>query len=228
MIVLFTEKEFEEAPSRKKVLKLQCKQCSKIFLATRHKIQAALNENHHHTCDFCSRACSSAATSRLTIAPCGNCGKKVTRKKNQGRRSKSGKIFCDLSCACSYNNKNKKHGTRRSKMEIYLEEMITETYPDLEVVCNGKTTIGSELDFYFPSLALAIEVNGIYHYKPIHGKDKLKKIRRNDKNKSARCVEKSIDLKIINSSKCKRFGEKEKVAYWKKFESILKNSLRRL
>ena len=41
---------------------------------------------------------------------------------------------------------------------------------------NNSTTISSELDFYFPQLKLAIEINGIVHYEPIYGSNKFDKI----------------------------------------------------
>jgi hypothetical protein len=33
------------------------------------------------------------------------------------------------------------------------------------------------LDFYFPELRFAIELNGITHYEPIYGEDKFEKIK---------------------------------------------------
>ena len=36
--------------------------------------------------------------------------------------------------------------------------------------------INSELDVYVPSLNLAFELNGIFHYEPIYGEKKLNQI----------------------------------------------------
>jgi hypothetical protein len=108
--------------------------------------------------------------------------------------------FCSRSCSASYNNKHKTHGNRRSKLEIWLEEQLTILYPDLEIHYNRKDAIGSELDIYIPSLNLAIELNGIFHYEPIYGKDKLNQIQQNDKSKSMLCFEHKIDLCIIDTS----------------------------
>ena len=70
-------------------------------------------------------------------------------------------------------------------MEVYLEEQIRKNYSSLELLCNDKTTINSELDFYFPGLKLAIELNGILHFEPIYGDKKLDQIQNNDhKNRS--------------------------------------------
>ena len=46
-----------------------------------------------------------------------------------------------------------------------------------------KSVINSELDFYFPNLKLAIEINGPLHYKPIYGKDKLIQIQNNNRDR---------------------------------------------
>ena len=65
---------------------------------------------------------------------------------------------------------------------MWLEEQLTSLYPKLDIHFNRKDTIGSELDIYIPSLNLAVELNGIFHYEPIFGKDKLSKIKTNDAN----------------------------------------------
>ena len=81
-----------------------------------------------------------------------------------------------MSCAATYNNKNKTHGTRRSKLECFIEKKLSELYPDLTIHYNQKDTINSELDIYIPSFKLAFELNGIFHYEPIYGEEKLNQI----------------------------------------------------
>ena len=73
-------------------------------------------------------------------------------------------------------------------------------YPNLPIEFNKKDIIGSELDIYIPSLNLAIEVNGIFHYEPIYGVDKLHKIQANDASKAQSCLEEGVDLFVINTS----------------------------
>ena len=72
----------------------------------------------------------------------------------------------------------------------------------LDISYNKKDIIESELDIYIPSLKLAIELNGIVHYEPIYGSDKLTKIQNNDKQKSIRCYEAGIEFATIDTSKC--------------------------
>lgn len=108
--------------------------------------------------------------------------------------------FCSRSCAATYNNKHKKHGTRRSKLEVWLEQELTKLYPELVFQFNSKEAIGSELDIYIPSLKLAFELNGIFHYEPIFGDKKLNQIQVNDQNKFQACQASGISLCILDVS----------------------------
>ena len=56
------------------------------------------------------------------------------------------------------------------------------------------------MDIYIPSLKLAIEFNGIFHYEPIYGDNKLKRIKTNDTRKFQACIENKIELCIIDVS----------------------------
>jgi hypothetical protein len=95
--------------------------------------------------------------------------------------------------------------TTRSKIELFLEGRFGEEYPGLEVLYNNRSTIGLELDIYFPSLKLAVELNGITHYAPIYGGRSLFRTQRNDMRKRARCERKSIHLMVLNISEIKKF-----------------------
>lgn len=136
---------------------------------------------------------------------------------NKGKRSS--RNFCSSSCAATYNNKNKTHGTRRSKLESYLEERLRSEFPDIILICNGKDAIGSELDFYFPQLRLAIELNGIFYYEPIYGTDKLERIQANDQQKCAACLAAGIEFCTIDTSTVDHVTKAVKERYW----SIVKN-----
>jgi hypothetical protein len=146
-----------------------------------------------------------------------NCN--IEFKKKQVDIKKSPNHFCTRSCAVSYNNKNKTKGNRRSKLEIYIEEQLTILYPNLNIDYNKKNVIGSELDIYIPSFKLAFELNGIFHYEPIFGSDKLNQIQENDVSKSKACFDKHIDLCIIDSSGLKYF----KLSNAKKYLDIVVN-----
>lgn len=134
---------------------------------------------------------------------CRECGKEV--RKNYVPRSKSGRVFCGSSCAARYNNTHKTTGTRRSKLEGWLEERLRELYPDLDIHCNRRDAINGELDFYFPSLKLAFELNGIFHYEPIYGVESLEKCQNNDARKMQACFERGIELCVIDVSRQLQF-----------------------
>ena len=116
------------------------------------------------------------------------------------KKSKSGNLFCSKSCSTKYNNENKKSGSRRSKLEMWIEEQLKNKY-EFEIIFNGKDTINSELDIYIPSLKLAFELNGIFHYEPIYGDEKLKTIKNNDNKKFQACLERKIELCVIDTTK---------------------------
>lgn len=120
-----------------------------------------------------------------------------------------------------YNNKHKKRGSQRSKLEKYIEDQLANLYPHLTVLYNDRTTIKAELDIYIPSLQLAIELNGIFHYEPIFGELKLSQTQTNDKRKFQACLEEKIELCIIDTSTMKYF----KPANAEKYLKIVTNLL---
>lgn len=96
---------------------------------------------------------------------------------------------------------------------------MQELYPNLIFHFNHKDTINSELDIYIPSLKLAFEINGIFHYEPIFGKNKLHQIQNNDNNKFQLCQKHNISLCIIDTSSQKYFKEQTS----KKYLNIITN-----
>jgi len=194
MIPLYTQEQFDNAKSTDKLL-CQCYQCNDAFLILKKYITHELKHNNNQ-CKFCSKLCYTSNKDTKTIINCSNCN--TTFKKRCAIQTKNN--FCSQSCSTSYNNKHKSHGTRRSKLESYLETQLTILYPNLLIDYNKKDAIGSELDIFIPSLNLAFELNGIFHYEPIYGSGKLDQIQNNDQNKFKLCIENKIDLCIIDTS----------------------------
>jgi len=183
---------------------VRCEQCGIEFYKTACEQRKTKNS-------FCSKDCWSIYQNIRPEVSCLKCG--VLFKKRQSEINKTKNHFCSKSCASSYNNTHKTYGTRRAKLEVFLEEQIKENYPDLELICNQKTAIESELDFYFPQLRFAIELNGITHYEPIFGADKFEKIQNNDKRKVIACYEKGIELAIVDTSSCSYLSANNKEKY---------------
>mgnify|MGYP001548406026 FL=1 len=213
---LFTEEEFQLCKSRE-FLTLSCTHCKKVFQKKKHQIQAELKKNENRRF-YCSRECFCEGQKVRVKTSCSNCGTLLSKTSS---KLKYDNAFCSRSCAATYNNKHKKHGTRRSKLEIYLEKELRKEFPDLELICNGKEAIGSELDFYFPELRFAIELNGIFHYEPIYGQDKLERIQNNDRQKLIRCYKKGIELAIVDSSSVSYLSTKAKEKYLEIVRSLI-------
>ena len=116
-------------------------------------------------------------------------------------------------------------GIRRSKLEAWLEIKLIEQYPNFEIQFNRKDAINSELDIYIPSLKLAFELNGIFHYEPIYGNDKLNQIGNNDNRKFQACIERGIELCIIDTSTQKNFKEKSSKKFLDIITSFIDNKL---
>ena len=223
MISLYTQKEFDRSKSIDLLL-LKCEWCNKPFTRMKKDVKRSLLGTRPEI-RCCSKSCSASLQSPKQKINCVNCNAEVYKRPSQIKKSKSGNNFCSKSCATSYNNKNKKHGTRRSKLEIWLEGQLKLSYPKLDIRFNESTTIGSELDIYIPSLNIAFELNGIFHYEPIYGKDKFNQIQVNDISKSKACHDNKIDLCIINTSGQKYFKPKTSQKYLNIINSVITERL---
>lgn len=136
---------------------------------------------------------------------CKQCNKIIPYKKAAQKKAELKKgakhSFCNQSCAASYHNTHKTHGTRVSKLERWMAEKLTSLFPSLEIHYNRKDAINSELDIYIPSMKLAFELNGPFHYEPIFSEEQLKSIQNNDQRKLQACLERGIELCVIDTSK---------------------------
>lgn len=180
---------------------LKCNYCKNDFkrlLATHNN--NINNLSHKHQNIFCSRGCCDKFKSEKNtiIIDCGSCGQKLTKQKSQAKRSKTGKTFCNQSCAATYNNKLKRK-SRRSKIEAKFYNLIVKEFPSLDILSNDKTMLnGYEVDVAIPELQLAIEWNGIVHFKPIYGQTKLDRIQTRDTEKLKIASDKDINLIVIS------------------------------
>lgn len=217
---LYTEEEFKTAKSRQ-LLPLRCLRCLETFHRTKHEIQIAIwsrsNQNRKRTWDFCSIQCRNASDCPPTTIICEHCQKTFQKRPAEIRDTKHN--FCCKSCAAKYNNAHKTKGTRVSKLEKWLAVKLPELYQTLEFHFNRTDAINGELDIFIPSLKLAFELNGIFHYEPIYGPEKLASTQNNDNRKILACAERGIGLCIIDNSSMKNF----KPIRAQKFLDIIKN-----
>lgn len=184
------------------MIPLKCDYCGDTF----HRLQKFVKSSKKRfptRKHLCSKECiSNNQFSKLPVQ-CKNCNKTFLKLPNQLKKCPNS--FCSSSCAATYNNTHKTHGCRRSKLEFYLEQILPPKYPELEFHFARKDTINSELDIYIPTLKLAFELNGIFHYEPIYGEKQLKKIQNNDQRKFQACLEHNIELCIIDVSSLNHF-----------------------
>lgn len=68
---------------------------------------------------------------------------------------------------------------------------------------------------------MAIEFNGIHHYKPIYGQSKLERIQKNDRQKIKSCQEKNIELYIYDISSIKCFTPKKGISYLEEITDLI-------
>ena len=187
-----------------------CDYCNEQFQRTKglgfFKTQGFKNRKF-----FCNNKCQ--RSERLSRKPKHAIECKQCKNMFQTYNADDNRKFCSQSCAATYNNTHKTHGTRRSKLEIWLERQLISLYPNIEIHFNRKDTINSELDIYIPSLKLAFELNGIYHYEPIHSAEQLSKIQNNDKRKFQACLERGIELCIIDTSRFLHFKENKAIPF---------------
>ena len=208
---LFNEQEFNNSKS-KDLLPLECYHCHEPFYRKKKEIKF-IRKTPNRNIFFCSYKCNKEHNKNGKNLNCTNCGESFYRCIAEINKSKSGNHFCSKSCAITHRNKNNPTHTRRSKLEAWLEEQLTELYPNLDIEFNDKETIGSELDIYIPSLNVAFELNGIFHYEPIYGNDKLRLIQENDQSKSKACHDAMINLCVIDTSQQKYFKPKTSKKY---------------
>lgn len=199
-------------------IQFECYVCSSHFLVRKIEVKYALGilpipskSNNTGCLKYCSKKCKGVSMNTEAEYTCTHCSTKVVKKACEVRKVKN--IFCSRSCAATYNNLNKKTGNRRSKLEVWLEAQLNVMYPELAIEYCNKAAINGELDIYVPSLRLAFELNGIYHYEPIHGQGKLDQVQSNDGRKFQACIEHDIELVIMDTSQLKYFKEANCLPY---------------
>jgi len=75
---------------------------------------------------------------------------------------------------------------------------------------------------------LAFELNGIFHYEPIYGQNKLNQIQNNDNRKFQACLENNIELCIIDTSSQTYFKPKTAQKFLDIITNLINNKISRL
>ena len=203
---MYTEEEFKNAKGNDFLL-CKCEYCKNNFFIEKFKLFRIKDRVRR----FCSLKCAGKYKDVKIDLFCKNCNFSFRKRPKEIDGYKNN--FCSQSCSTTFNNKNKIIGYRRSKLEAFIENELTKSFPSLEIHFNKKNTISCELDIYIPSIKLAFELNGIFHYKPIYGVEKLEKVKNNDIEKINKCSKLGIKLHIIDVSKQGHFNRTNSIQY---------------
>lgn len=178
---------------------LQCLQCKQDVL----KFKSEIQKNPDKV--FCNSTCSSnydwktrhKSDSRKSYL-CKICNKNFLRYSCDIH---SQNIFCSASCASKHTSQFTKR-REKSNLELFILQKLKENFPYLRILTGDREQCsGLELDFYFPDLNTAIEINGPIHYKSIYGEKYLSSMQERDLRKSEICKNKNIDLIYIKNDK---------------------------
>lgn len=204
-------------------LTLQCHYCGMSFVRQLKN----MHKNPKNKLHFCNRKCYGQFKGETNTikAVCTQCGLPVSRKLSQHKLSKSRHMFCNNVCSARYNNKHKATGTRRSKVEAWLEQQLTAVYPNLEFKFNTLELMGFELDIFVPSLKVGFEINGLTHFRPIYGQEKFDRMQTNDSLKRRTCQERGIHLHVVDVSAQKRFSPETSVVFFLEIQDVIKARL---
>lgn len=212
-----SKKEFDELTLRENI-KMYCRVCDCPFMQSKNIVIKSFKNGF--TSGFCSRNCSNKFKKNQVSQLCEECQIPIMVRKWQ--YDNYNHFFCSYHCSAKFRAKNKKTGDNRSKIEEFIELKIKEKFPDLILLTNDRQLLnGLELDFYFPSLKIGIELNGITHYEPIYGIDRLTRSKDSDKRKMILCNEIGIELAVINISQFKYFTEKSGDIVFQEIEKII-------
>lgn len=196
-----------------------CDACSATFAVAKKYITFRETHGTKKCGTYCSVTCRRVGSRKGNVVACSQCDTLLYRKPHHIKQSKSGRQFCNQSCAARFNNANKQSGYRRSQLEIFIEQQLKIEFPLLAFKTNDRT-FGIEFDFYIPNMKIALEINGIVHYQPIYGLEKYAIIQANDIKKKTICGKENITL-IIYKDVINGFTiSKAKIA-WSELKTIL-------
>ncbi len=149
---------------------------------------------------FCTQDCFDRFQNHKTRVRCDKCGKIVWKTPSAMKHPYH---FCTQKCFMKF-------AFPESQMEVEFEKLVQ----DLDIPYDrniwsilknsGRNNRDLELDFYFPTIRFAVEINGIAHYKPIYGEDALAGQKIRDRKKKDKCKELGIILRVVKPGDCKR------------------------
>lgn len=171
----------------------KCDECgNKVF-----RPPSLLKDREHI---FCSIKCHDVFQNQKTEVKCAKCEKAIWKSPCAMKKRHH---FCSTKCFSKYS-------FSESFVETEFEKMVKPLRIPYER--NDRATLQNltdkrksmELDFYFPTIKFAVEINGGCHYGPIYGEDALAGQKVRDKKKRRACKELGIILRVVKPGDCKR------------------------
>src|SRR4051812_23776211 len=100
------------------MITVECKRCGKQVAKTAGRYHESLKNGWNF---FCSLRCRYSYREKGEEVPCARCQRLIRKTPARIRQTKTN-VFCSKSCAAVYNNGHKETGTRRSKLEAFIEQ----------------------------------------------------------------------------------------------------------
>jgi YHS domain-containing protein len=148
---------------------------------------------------FCSQACHDKFQDAKVELVCEICSKKFRVSPVYAKRNEH--HFCSNDCKGKFVVNGKVFESEFEKLaaplgvnfikndRLTLMQSLPHRFPN--------KTFALELDFYFPDLRFAVEINGPPHFVPIYGLDPLRKRQIRDRRKKRLCKEAGIKLRTV-------------------------------
>jgi ribosomal protein L33 len=204
-----TIQQIQNSP-RGAIITLLCHACGIEFQRKKSEVMKSIRKGKKFSCSVgCSNRLSNSGLQRFVTLKCDECGQEFTRvmkdyRKNQLRNA--AKLYCNKHCAMIALNKSPRSSRPTSSHEVIMSQIIKDNYDNNICIFNNVRDVfpdNLEIDIWIPSVCLAIELNGVCHFYPIYGEDRLKKTQSNDYKKSMLAQKMNINLLTIDTSSLK-------------------------
>lgn len=86
---------------------IKCDFCGKEFERDERYFKFSVKNGYKQ---YCSSECVKQSKTKKIKCTCANCGKEILKTPCEIKKSKTGNVFCNKSCACSYNNSHYRTG----------------------------------------------------------------------------------------------------------------------
>ena len=193
---------------------LICRECQNTFYSRRSNLRNTIPYGGtQHPPKFCSKACHLNSKKMTKVCKFANCSNVLQKNR---------RIYCSKEC---YRKDFVPTSFGVSKLEKYMQNILPNKYPQLDFLFNRRDIVGLELDIYIPTLGLAFELNGKFHYEQVFKTQDLRLIQNKDRQKYTKCIEKGISLCVIDTTKQKTVTDKSSQQYLKIVTDIIDETL---